>query len=270
MNDFLPRILTGLVLVIIITGSIIFGPYSFLLLILIINLLGVREFYKLFELSMFENTSGLFLSAFLFISLSLVISGLCDWRLLLLNIPIAFSVFVSELYLRSEDPFKKLAFIFLAHIYITVPCIFLICLAYLFPVKAIYYPYHLLGLFLIVWASDSGAYLTGKSLGKHALFKRISPHKTWEGSIGGAAFAILTALLVSTFVLDLKKIDWLVIAVIAIVIGTFGDFVKSLMKRSLGVKDTGNILPGHGGILDRFDSLFSSAPFVYCYLILTV
>lgn len=268
MDDFLPRIVTGIVLVMVIIGSIIFGPYSFLLLILIINLLGVREFYILFGLSLFESTFGILLSAFLFISFSLVITGLCDWRIILLNIPLTFSLFVSELYRRSEDPFKKLAFIFLALIYITIPCIFLICLAYFFPVKAIYHPYNLLGLFLIVWASDSGAYITGKLLGKHALFKRISPNKTWEGSVGGAVFAILTAILVSTFELDLTRVDWLVIAAIAIVIGTFGDFVKSLMKRSLGVKDTGKILPGHGGILDRFDSLFSSTPFVYGYLIL--
>lgn len=269
MSDILPRIRTGLFLVIFIIFSIFFSPYSFILLVLIINSIGVLEFYRLFALNSFEKASGILLSSFYFITTSLIISGIFEWKIILLNIPIVFITFVAELYLLAENPFKNLAFKFLALISITTPCIFLIGIAYHFPIKESYQPFYLMGLFLIIWAGDSGAYLIGKTFGKHSLFSRVSPNKTWEGTLGGAAFAILLALIVSAFFTELNIINWITIACITYIIGTFGDLIKSLMKRSLGVKDTGKILPGHGGIIDRFDSLLSSAPFVYSYLILT-
>ncbi|MES2396611.1 MAG: phosphatidate cytidylyltransferase, partial [Bacteroidota bacterium] len=117
--------------------------------------------------------------------------------------------------------------------------------------------------------NDSGAYLVGSAIGKHKLFLRVSPGKTWEGSVGGAIASYGVAYLISGWYTSISRLDWMVIATILIVIGTLGDLVKSIFKRSLNVKDSGTILPGHGGILDRFDSLIMSAPFVFTYLYLT-
>jgi phosphatidate cytidylyltransferase len=127
-----------------------------------------------------------------------------------------------------------------------------------------------LGYLFIVWANDTFAYLTGKTMGKHALFKRISPGKTWEGSLGGLIGSLGVAAVLSLYFSTLLINQWLIIAVIIVVTGTYGDLIKSLMKRSLNIKDSGNILPGHGGMLDRFDSLLGSAPFVFLYLMIHV
>ena len=252
----------------IIISSILYSSTSFILLILITNLLGIWEFYRLFRLKIIEKIAGSVLSFLLFTTSSFIINRQFSWKIILIILPTVFCILVMELYIRTENPFKNLAFTFFAILYITIPCLFLICLAFFFPDKAVYHPFILLGLFFIVWASDTGAYILGNLFGKHALFKRISPNKTWEGSIGGAIVAMLTATIVSIYFTQLSYTRWLVIALIIIIVGTYGDFIKSLLKRSLRIKDTGTILPGHGGILDRFDSLLSSVPFVYCYLII--
>jgi phosphatidate cytidylyltransferase len=124
------------------------------------------------------------------------------------------------------------------------------------------------GCFFILWANYTGAYFTGRYLGRRFFFKRISPKKTWEGSLGGTVCALLVSYLSSLFFTEINSVHWIIIALIIVVTGTFGNLVKSLMKRSLNLKDAGTILPGHGGMLDRFDSLLGSSPFVFSYLIL--
>ncbi len=119
---------------------------------------------------------------------------------------------------------------------------------------------------LLLWASDSGAYFSGKTFGKHKLFPRISPGKTWEGWFGGTLAAILVGYILSRFFLDLNLPQWLGIAVIVSIFGVLGDLIESLLKRSLQVKDSGTLIPGHGGILDRFDSLVFVVPFVVAFL----
>jgi phosphatidate cytidylyltransferase len=125
-----------------------------------------------------------------------------------------------------------------------------------------------LGFFFLIWANDTFAYLVGRSLGKTKLFERVSPKKTWEGTIGGAACTQGIAWLISLYFTELLPVHWHLLAVIVSVFGTLGDLVESMFKRSLGVKDSGNILPGHGGILDRFDGVLLSAPFAVSYLML--
>jgi phosphatidate cytidylyltransferase len=127
-------------------------------------------------------------------------------------------------------------------------------------------PNILVGFFIILWIYDSGAYVFGVSFGKHRLFERISPKKSWEGFIGGSIVAISAANVISVFFTELRLFDWLIISAIIIVFGTFGDLVESLLKRELNIKDSGNILPGHGGILDRFDGIFLSVPIIFAYL----
>jgi len=126
-----------------------------------------------------------------------------------------------------------------------------------------------LGFFILQWSSDTFAYLVGRKLGKHKLFERISPKKTIEGFIGAIVLTALVAYVLSRFWDDISTRDWMLISVIVVVFGTLGDLVESLLKRNLGIKDSGAILPGHGGVLDRFDGVFISAPAVYFYLLLS-
>lgn len=270
MTNLTQRVLTGTVLVIVTITSIIWSPYSFIFLILAINLLGLLEFYRLFHSYTLSprNITGTILSLSILVTFTLVIANISDWRILLINIPLAFGILIFELYLKARYPFHNLAFTFLGIICITIPLCFFISIAFL-PVGAgNYHPYLILGYFFILWASDTGSYFVGKYFGKHHLFERISPKKTWEGSLGGTACAILVTYVTSYFFTTINAADRVSIAFIIVVIGTFGDLIKSLMKRSLNLKDSGTILPGHGGMLDRFDTLLSSAPFVFCYLIL--
>jgi phosphatidate cytidylyltransferase len=186
----------------------------------------------------------------------------------MINIPAVFGIFISELFRKEKNPFYNLAFTFLGIIFITSPLCFFVGTAFLPVESGIYHSRIIFGYFLLLWANDSGAYFAGKAVGTHFLFKRISPKKTWEGSLGGAVCAVLVAYLVSRYFSMPDAVAWVTIALIIIVMGTFGDLIKSLMKRSLNVKDSGTILPGHGGMLDRFDSLLGSAPFVFSYLVL--
>jgi len=118
----------------------------------------------------------------------------------------------------------------------------------------------------IIWVNDSFAFLIGKNFGKHKLFPSVSPKKTIEGFFGGLVFSLLAALFISKFNLDFSMLNWLIIAVLVSSLGTTGDLVESKFKRQAGLKDSGNIMPGHGGILDRLDSLLFAAPFVYLYI----
>jgi phosphatidate cytidylyltransferase len=118
----------------------------------------------------------------------------------------------------------------------------------------------------LIWASDTGAYFSGKALGRTKLFERISPGKTWEGWVGGTLFCLGVAYVLSLYLADLELGYWLGVAAIVSVFGVLGDLSESMLKRSLGVKDSGNLLPGHGGILDRFDSLLMVVPFVVAFL----
>jgi len=236
----------------------------------ILALLALLEFYRLFHTAGLSpnKRGGVILSIGLVVTCALTLSRMIGPKVFLVNIPITFGVFISELFRREINPFHNLAFTFLGILCITVPLCFFITIAY-FPVPSgIYHPRIPLGYFLILWASDSGAYFTGKALGVHPLFKRISPKKTWEGSLGGAACALLVAYLISRYFAAQNAAGWMYTAMIIIVTGTFGDLIKSLMKRSLNLKDSGTILPGHGGMLDRFDTLLGSAPFVFCYFVL--
>jgi phosphatidate cytidylyltransferase len=125
----------------------------------------------------------------------------------------------------------------------------------------------LVGFFVLIWGNDTFAYLSGMAFGKHKLFERISPKKTWEGAIGGGLFSVVAAIVLSFFFEELNVYEWMGFALTIIIFGSFGDLFESLIKRSVGIKDSGTIMPGHGGILDRFDSILMAAPFAYIYII---
>lgn len=268
MSNFFQRTVTGIAIVTVIIGAVMIGAYSFLVLCFLINLLGLIEFYRLFQIHQHPVRRGLgvLLSATLFITLCPYILGVVDPRVLLINLPLISIIYITELYHKSDTPFSNLAFIFLGIVYITIPIILFFSCAVGFSDK-LYHPEIILGYLFLLWANDTGAFITGSLLGKHPLFERISPKKTWEGSAGGAIFVTGVVFINNLFFTEISLAGWAVIGATVIIMGTFGDLVKSMMKRSLHVKDSGTILPGHGGILDRFDSLIGSAPFVYASLI---
>lgn len=274
MNNFVKRTLTATVFVAVLLGCTFWSQFSFSVLFFVITILGLWEFYTLSEKggSNPQKIAGTIIGALLFASNALVCmhtengTSFLDPRFLVIIIPIIFLIFIIELYSKAADPFRNIAFTLMGIFYVALP---FSLLNYIATATEIYNYQLLFGFFFILWCNDSGAYLVGSAIGKHKLFLRVSPGKTWEGSIGGAIASYGVAYLISGWYISISQVDWMVIATILIVIGTLGDLVKSIFKRSLNVKDSGTILPGHGGILDRFDSLIMSAPFVFTYLYLT-
>ncbi|MBI4945979.1 MAG: phosphatidate cytidylyltransferase [Bacteroidetes bacterium] len=280
MNNFWTRTLTGAVFVTVMMGCIWWSFWSMAGLFLVISVLGLWEFYSLLE----ENNSSpqkitgiiicVFLSAyFLYLVSDNIFSAMFLSYLFWLFIPVSMMIFFVELFRNKQFPFQNIGYTFLGLLYIQIPFLFLSSLAIKSNVdikhyQGIFTPYIILGFFFLIWSNDTFAYLVGISIGKHRLFERHSPKKSWEGFIGGIICTQGIAYLLSLYFTELALIHWLVIALIVSVFGTLGDLVESMFKRSLGVKDSGNILPGHGGILDRFDGVLLSSPFVVTYLML--
>lgn len=181
---------------------------------------------------------------------------------------------ILELYLGGKNPFGNVGSYFLALAYVAIPlgCLTIIalqphgwCMVGERP-GVNYVPNRVLGLLLLVWTNDTGAYLFGRAFGKHKLFERISPKKTWEGTIGGGIFAVLVAWGLSFVIQDFTLRQWLALSVVAAIGSNLGDLVESMLKRSVGVKDSGTLLPGHGGLLDRFDAFIFCLPFYWLVL----
>jgi phosphatidate cytidylyltransferase len=176
---------------------------------------------------------------------------------------------VAELYLKQEDPIHDWAYTMMSQLYIALPFSLLNVLAFRSVGSDIVYTWHVaLSVFVFLWINDTGAYLCGSLLGKHKLFPRISPGKSWEGSIGGAVVVLAVAAAISIYIdnVMLTLPQWLGLGLVVVVFGTWGDLVESLFKRTLGIKDSGSILPGHGGMLDRFDSSLLAIPAAVVYL----
>jgi len=172
-------------------------------------------------------------------------------------------IFFVKLYKKEEDkPFTNIAFTFLGIIYVAGPFALINVSIFIFG----HYNYAIiLGYLFLLWASDTGAYFAGKTFGKTKLFERVSPKKSWEGSLGGTALAFLIAYLFSIFFNEIPQWQWFSIAAIIVITGTYGDLVESLLKRSMMIKDSSHSIPGHGGFLDRFDGLLLSSPFVAAF-----
>ena len=181
---------------------------------------------------------------------------------------------IAELYLKQEDPVSNWAYTMMSQLYIALPFSLLNVLAFRTVGDGICYTYLIpLSVFVFLWINDTGAYLCGSLLGKHKLFPRISPGKSWEGSVGGGILVMVIAVLVWYLTeqygvndLQLSAVEWGGLGLTVVVFGTWGDLVESLFKRTLGIKDSGHILPGHGGMLDRFDSSLLAIPAAVVYL----
>lgn len=266
MKNLLQRALSGSIFVLIILSAIVAGPYSFAIAFGAIVVLCLYEFYQLVNKAnqvsvrlAINCMGGLYLFFVGYFHSSLNIPFII---LILPYILYLMSILVAGLYLKKENPVHNWAYAFLGQVYIVIPLSTLNLLGFM-PNNAgeiTYSPILLLALFSFIWANDTGAYLVGVTCGKHRLFERISPKKSWEGFFGGALFAIIASLIFAHFVPDIPLYKWIILAIVTVLFATWGDLVESLLKRTIGVKDSGKMIPGHGGILDRLDSAILAAP----------
>ncbi|MHC2990155.1 phosphatidate cytidylyltransferase [Pontibacter sp. HJ8] len=265
LSNLQQRLIVGVLGAGLFIGGIIISEWTFFLLFLGLTLLGTLEFYRLVgTLGIKPNKKlGMVLAAGIFIGTFLLQKELMPVEWLYLALPVFFLTFVVELYRKQPQPFTNIAFTLLGVLYIAVPFGLLHLLGYL---QGVYSWEPILGLLLLIWSADTGAYIAGKNFGKHKIMERVSPGKTWEGWVGGTVLALLVGGVLALFFEDLELYQWLGVALIVSVFGVLGDLVESLLKRSLNVKDSGTLLPGHGGILDRFDSLIMVIPFIVAFL----
>jgi phosphatidate cytidylyltransferase len=276
LNTFFRRTLTGAWIVIFVLGGFWLHPVSFFLAGLILLSGTQYEYYTMISNAGIkpQMITGMITGVTAYVTATLIAAGILPKNAFLVLIPMMAIMMVIELYRRQEKPFDSLAHTFFSILYTAVPFS-------MFPFSAfsrtglnslighpgiIFSPGIVIGFFLLIWSNDTGAYLTGMTMGKHKLMERISPKKTWEGFFGGMIIAALVAWFLSRWLGVVDNIHWVIISVIISVAGTYGDLVESMLKRSLGVKDSGTIMPGHGGFLDRFDSAIISFPLVYLFI----
>jgi phosphatidate cytidylyltransferase len=263
------RAITGFFFIIVMLASVLLGHWVFGAFYLLLSLLCLNEFYSLIKQTGISpnQATGMLSGGGIYAIFAIVTANTDDafrqWPFLIVMLITA--IFAQELFKKTPAPFTNLSFTFLGLILTIIPFTFFHALAYLQGSFNFHFP---LAFLLMLWSNDTGAYLTGRAFGKHKLFERHSPKKTWEGFIGGVAIAAGVGLIISHFYIELDWSQWVIMGILIGTIGTMGDLVESMFKRSINVKDSGGILPGHGGLLDRFDGLFLAAPIVYSYLYL--
>jgi len=268
------RAITGILFVIVMVGSLLLGQFVFGAFYLVLSSLALYEFYKLVGQTVAKPDvpagiiNGVMVFAgFALLTLSNNMALLIDYKTthaLLFLLPVSASaIFIRQLFTKAMMPFNNIGYTCLGILLVIAPFTFFFAMAYTQGAFNFHFP---LAFLMLLWGNDTGAYLVGRSLGKTKLFERHSPQKTWEGFIGGIAISAGIALLIGHFFGELKWNQWVSIAILISCFGTLGDLVESMFKRSINVKDSGGILPGHGGLLDRFDGLLIAAPVVYTYL----
>lgn len=285
MKNLILRSVTGVAFVAVLVGSIVYSPFTFGALFAIITALSTMEFCNIVN-----KQEGVRVNTFICMLSSMllyfaVFAYSCGYANAMLVIPA--SVFlpylltlvyllVNHLYFGRQNALMSWAYTMMSQLYVALPFALLNSIAFvpypMGPLGTAYVYMYPLAVFLFLWSSDSGAYCVGSLLGRkipYRLFPSISPNKSWIGSIGGTLLAIGVAVVVSRFEPSLTLLQWIGFALVVAVFGTWGDLVESLIKRQLGIKDSGNVLPGHGGFLDRFDSSLLAIPasLIYIYTI---
>jgi phosphatidate cytidylyltransferase len=265
-NNLTQRIITGLLGSAGIIAGVYYSDWTYFAIFFIICFFSLLEFYKLAGLDGLtpQKSLGTLIGILIFAGSFLIEKKILPIQYYFLIFPMMACVYMVKLYKKFErKPFTNIAFTFLGIFYIAVPFALLNIAAF----QSGKYNFEIIwGCLFILWASDTGAYFAGTYLGKTKLFERISPKKTWEGFFGGALLALIFAYGLAQYFHTLSLLQWMIIGIIIIIGGTFGDLIESLLKRSIEIKDSGSSIPGHGGFLDRFDGLLISAPFIVAYL----
>lgn len=278
MGEFWKRLVFGFLFVVVVIGSIIIGKLAASLMLLIVVMMASSEIVNLFPHEQdkpLKNIVGC-CSVMLYVFFVFLSGNFDSMESGIYVAPIFFFVpLIIALFSKKHDYVSIVGASWLSMIFVALPC----------GIMTMFYNEELMGTdkgwvllifaYILIWVNDIFAYLTGSAIGRHKLCPRISPKKTIEGSVGGAVFTMLFAYFINRFLLNvfffdnlISNVEVLFLALGVVVFGTFGDLTESMMKRHAGVKDSGNIIPGHGGILDRFDATFMAMPFVFIYLLL--
>ena len=279
MKNLIVRSITGVIFVAAVVTCFL-RPEAMILLFALITGLTVWEYTGI--VNNIENvTVNRFLATvagvYLFFGIAGFCSGIVPSAVFIPYLLTVVYMFISELYTKAPNPINNWAYTMLSQMYIALPLSILNVLAFRGTADGVVYSSLLpLSVFIFLWTNDTGAYLSGSLFGKHKLFPRVSPGKSWEGSIGGGILVIVVATLIGMYEnsdmhtgnaeVSLNIVQWIGMGLVVVFFGTWGDLVESLFKRTIGIKDSGNILPGHGGMLDRFDSSLMAIPAAVIYL----
>ena len=271
MKNLIIRALTGIIFVVVLISAIYIHPIFFLILFCIITGLTLWEFgglVKHYENANLQRTVNVLGGVYLFIATFVYANGLTDGKIFLPYLLFIMLTMIAELYYKAPNPINNWAFTLFAQVYCagSFSILNFIGAEPGTPGVMSYTPLFIMAIFIFVWLDDTGAYLVGSLIGKHKLFERISPKKSWEGSIGGGVVAIGVSFILAHYFPFMSMIEWAGLALVVVIFGTWGDLTESLLKRQLHVKDSGTILPGHGGMLDRFDSSLMAIPAAVVYL----
>ncbi len=269
MKNILLRASSGAIYVALIVCSILFGhEWGFPLFCCVLTILGIPEFMKMAQSNTSSNTYSTIVD--IVIGLSILIFHLIGYQILPIALLLIIIRMIMQLYIKNTNALQHIAYSIMSVVYIAFPLWTGIVLHFVYG-KAI-----LLLMFIMIWLNDTGAYIVGSTIGSHRLFARLSPKKSWEGFFGGLAFCVVTGYLAKVIFPEyFSNVSTLILVGMGFmvsVVATFGDLFESMIKRTVGVKDSGNLIPGHGGILDRIDSLLFVAPatllyyFIFSYL----
>ena len=267
------RGVAGLIYVCILLFGILYNQYSFVIVFGTILIFALNEFYRLIELKTPHLISKLFNILFgvtIFLSAYLYLEEISILAFPITSLIYLLFLFASTIVIKRPDIFNTIIYSVFGQLYITLPLCLLLLISYEYKLpNTIYYYAFVLAIFVFIWVNDTFAFLTGITLGKHKLLERISPKKTIEGFIGGISFSVLAGVGFSFLFVEYTIFFWIGFALIVSLFATLGDLFESLIKRTYKVKDSGNLIPGHGGILDRIDSLLMVVPAIYVYLLIT-
>lgn len=271
MKNLIIRALTGIIFVVVLISAIYIHPIFFLILFCIITGLILWEFgglVKHYENANLQRTVNVLGGVYLFIATFVYANGLTDGKIFLPYLLFIMLTMIAELYYKAPNPINNWAFTLFAQVYCagSFSILNFIGAEPGTPGVMSYTPLFIMAIFIFVWLDDTGAYLVGSLIGKHKLFERISPKKSWEGFFGGLILSLASSQAFAWFAPEINRMNWLGLAATVVLFGTWGDLIESLLKRTLGVKDSGNVLPGHGGMLDRFDSVMLAVPASYIYI----
>lgn len=271
MKNLIIRALTGIIFVVVLVSAICIHPIFFLILFCIITGLTLWEFGSLvkhYENANLQRAVNVLGGVYLFIATFVYANGLTDGKIFLPYLLFIMLTMIAELYYKAPNPINNWAFTLFAQIYCagSFSMLNFIGAEPGTPGVMSYTPLFIMAIFIFVWLDDTGAYLVGSLIGKRKLFERISPKKSWEGFFGGLILVLASSQAFAWFAPEISQLNWLGLATTVVLFGTWGDLIESLLKRTLGVKDSGHILPGHGGMLDRFDSVMLAVPASYIYI----